>query len=287
MTEERNIRHWLLIARRGEGKSTFAAAMSPEYLVADLDGRWTEQREVKDKSRIISQSDPLEVVNEMEKLRPQLSPYVRTLIYDSGTAVLDFIQSRGRLQEAAVQASGGKYNGDNVNRMKADTMRLLSTAALRWHCDVLWIFHIEDGKYQGKDKERVTISNVELDRLKKSLNGVLTIVRDPNGRRGIRIEWSRYNNSIASGQIIWDMHGMWKGVPEKLDDFLANYMGNEGYNGNVYSDQWLMQFLGSKGVTFKDTFDMYQKLDIKETPAWYNRNAWAALIKKALPEPTK
>jgi hypothetical protein len=287
MTDERNIRHWLLIARRGEGKSTFAAAMSPEYLVADLDGRWTEQKEVKDKSRIISQSDPLEVVNDMERLRPQLSPYVRTLIYDSGTAVLDFIQSRGRLQEAAVQASGGKYNGDNVNRMKADTMRLLSTAALRWHCDVLWIFHIEDGKYQGKDKERVTISNVELDRLKKSLNGVLTIVRDPNGRRGIRIEWSRYNNSIASGQIIWDMDGMWKGVPEKLDDFLASYMGNEGYNGNVYSDQWLMQFLGSKGVTFKDTFDMYQKLDIKETPAWYNRNAWATLIKKALPEPTK
>jgi hypothetical protein len=287
MTEERNIRHWLLIARRGEGKSTFAAAMSPEYLVADLDGRWTEQREVKDKSRIISQSDPLEVVNEMERLRPQLSPYVRTLIYDSGTAVLDFIQSRGRLQEAAVQASGGKYNGDNVNRMKADTMRLLSTAALRWHCDVLWIFHIEDGKYQGKDKERVTISNVELDRLKKSLNGVLTIVRDPNGRRGIRVEWSRYNNSIASGQIIWDTEGMWKGVPEKLDDFLAHYLGSEGYNGNVYSDQWLMQFLGSKGVTFKDTFDMYQQLDIKETPAWYDRNGWATLVKKALPEPTK
>jgi hypothetical protein len=278
--DERLPRHWMLFARRGDGKSTFGAAMSPEYLVNDFDGRWTEQeRNMPGKSHIIDKSDPLEVVAEMEKQRPQLAGYVKTIIYDSGTAVLDFIQARGRLEEGQ-----GKKNADRVNLLKADTMRILRLAALRWHCDVLWIFHIEDGKHKGEAKERVTISNVELERMKANLNAVLTIVKDTNGRRGIRIEWSRYNNNIAAGQIIWDTEGMWKGVPEKLDTFLSGFLGNEGYNGNFYNDEWLLSYLGTKGVTFKDTFEMYKTLDIRETPAWFDRAGWARIIERALPK---
>ena len=280
--DERNPRHWLLIARRGEGKSTFAASLSPEYLVCDFDGRWVEQK--KTGSHIISRSDALEAVNEMEKMRAQLAGYVKTVVFDSGTAVLDFIQARGRLQEEAAKNSGGKYNGDNVNKLKADTMRVLRLAALKWHVDVLWIFHIEDGMKGGKDKERVTISNVEMERMKANLNAVLTIVKDAKGKRGIRIEWSRYNNNIAAGQIIWDDQGMWKGVPEKLDVFLQGFLGNEGYNGNSYSDEWLFSYLAGKGVTFADLHEMYHKLDIKEAPAWFDRAGWGRIIEKAAPK---
>jgi hypothetical protein len=283
--EERIPRHWMLFARRGDGKSTFGAAMSPEYLVNDFDGRWVEQKEaMAGKSHIIDKSDPLEVVAEMEKMRAQLTGYVKTILFDSGTAVLDFIQSRGRLQEEAARAAGGKFNADNVNRLKADTMRVLRLAALKWHCDVLWIFHIEDGKHKGEAKERVTISNVELERMKANLNAVLTIVKDNTGRRGIRVEWSRYNNNVAAGQIIWDTAGMWKGVPEKLDVFLSNFLGGEGYNGNAYSDQWLHSYLESKGIKFADTFEMYTKLDIKDTPLWFDRSGWAKIIEKAMPK---
>jgi hypothetical protein len=140
MNEDRNPRHWLLIARRGEGKSTFDAAMNPEYLTADLDGRWIEQKDVKTQSHVINKSDPLDVVAEMDKLRPHLFGTIGTVIYDSGTAVLDYIQAKGRLLERQAEENGKKYNGDKINLLKADTLRVLRLAALKWHCDVLWVF---------------------------------------------------------------------------------------------------------------------------------------------------
>lgn len=283
---ERNPRHWLLIAERDAGKSKFGSAMSPEYLVCDFDGRWKEQiKGAGGKSYIIAENNPLKVVDEMKKMYPQIHNYVNTIIFDSGTAVLDFIQARGRLMEAEATENKQKFNLDNINRQKADTMRLLRLSALQWHCDVLWIFHTEKRQKSGQDKVRTTISKLEMDVMKQSLNAILTIVRNEQGMRGIRVEWCRFNNSIAAGQIVWDLDGMWKGVPEKLDVFLASFMGSEGYQGKAYSDEWLAEYLKGKGVTFKDTFEMYQKLDIKDTPLWFDRNSWGAIIKRALPAP--
>ena len=283
---KRNPRRWLVIAEREAGKSTFATALSPEYLVCDFDGRWQEQvRSAGGKSYIIAENDPLKVIGEMKKMYPQIHNYVNTIIYDSGTAVLDFIQSKGRLMADAAAADNKKFNLNDIHRQKADTMRLLRLAALQWHCDVLWIFHTEKRKESGQDKIRTTISKTELEAMKQSLNAILTIVRNEQGMRGIRIEWCRFNNSIAAGQVVWDLEGMWKGVPDKLDIFLANFMGKEGYQGKVYSDAWLMEYLKGKGVTFADTFEMYQKLDIKETPLWFDRAGWGTILKRALPAP--
>jgi hypothetical protein len=281
-------RHWLLIAPRGEGKSTFAAQLSPEYLVADLDGRWAEQhKNAAGKSHIITESDPLKLADEMKKLRPQIGGYVQTIIFDSGTAVMDYLQSKGRLMEAAARERKEKFNLNDLHKLKADTMRVLRFAALQWHCDVCWIFHTETSMESGKEKVRTTISNTELERMKANLNAVLTIVKDKTGMRGIRIEWSRFNNGIAAGQTVWDTQGMWKGVPERLDLFLQSFIGNEGYNGNAYNGDWLMKFLDGKGVKFADMQDMYMKLDIREEPVWFDRAGWTAIIRKALPEPTK
>jgi hypothetical protein len=287
MTEERLPRQWLLIARRNEGKSTFAAAMDPEHLVLDLDGRWDEQKGRTKKSYKITNSEPLRIVEEMEKMRPQLGTYVKTIVVDSGTAVLDYISSRGRLMEADAVSNKKKYNKNDDHLLKADTMRLLRFALLKWKCDYLWIFHIEDGKLNGADRERTTIPKTELERMKANLNAVMTIVKDKNGTRGIRIEWSRYNDNIAAGQIVWDTEGLWKGVPERLDDFLQSFMGNEGYNGGAYSGEWLLKFLDGKGVKFTDVHEMYVRLDVRDEPAWFDRNGWGAFVKKALPEPTK
>ena len=284
---ERNPRHWLLFAEREAGKSKFASTLSPEYLVCDFDGRWAEQKDVKTKSHVIRESDPLKVIDEMKKLYPQLHTYVNTIIMDSGTAVLDFQQSRGRLLDTQAREEKRKFNLNDVHRNKADTMRVLRLAALQWHCDVLWIFHTEKRMESGREKIRTTISATEMDAMKQNLNAILTIVRDSKGMRGIRIEWCRFNNNIAAGQVIWDTEGMWKCVAERLDVFLAGFMGTEGYNGGSYSDDWLLKYLDGKGVKFADTFEMYQKLDIKDTPAWFDRAGWGALIKKALPEPEK
>jgi hypothetical protein len=283
---ERYPRHWLLIAERDAGKSKFGAAMAPEYLVCDFDGRWKEQEKTAGgRSYRITESDALKVIAEMKKLYPQIHQYVKTIIYDSGTAVLDFIQAKGRLMDAEAKENKTKFNTDDINRQKADTMRALRLAALQWHCDVLWIFHIENRQKAGQDKVRTTISKIEMEVMKQSLNAVLSIVRNPQGMRGIRIDWCRFHENAAAGQVVWDLDGMWKNVPEKLDVFLASYTGTEGYKGLAYSDEWLMKYLAEKGVTYADAFEMYKKLDIKDTPAWFDRNSWGAIIKRALPAP--
>jgi hypothetical protein len=285
--EDRIPRQWLIIAPREAGKSTFCAQMSPEYLVADLDGRWKEQEKTAaGKSYRITESEPLAIVREMDKLYPNIGSYVKTIIIDSGTAVLDYLGSKGRLLEAEARASNKKFNMNDVHRMKADTMRLLRFAVLRWHVDYAWIFHTENRMESGKEKVRTTISNTELEAMKANLNAILTIVTDKNGMRGIRVEWSR-SSKAAAGQVIWDLDGMWRNVPERLDVFLQNFTGNEQYNGNVYSDKWLMKYLAEKGVNFLDMHELYHKLDIKEELYWFDRRGWGELIKKALPEPAK
>jgi hypothetical protein len=276
-------RQWLLIARHNAGKSTFAAAMNPEYLTLDMDGRWAEQ-DLTEQSHLVTDTDPLKIIDRMEVLRGKLMGKVGTVVIDSGTGVLDYIQSKGRLMEAAAKESQQKFNKDNVNRMKADTMRVLRLAALRWKCDVLWIFHIEDGKHEGKDKERTTISATEMERMKQNLNAILTIVQDGKGKRGIRIEWCRYNNNVAAGQIIWDELGHWRGVPDKVADFCENFRGTEGYNGKQYSSPWLMDFLKVKGVEYPNVDEMKKALSLDSEPAWFDRNAWGVYIEKALPK---
>ena len=86
--------------------------MYPEYLVCDLDGRWKEQ-ERNGKSPHHRKSDPLKWSTRWRS-SARSSPYVKTIIFDSGTAVLDFIQSKGRLEEAPGEQQ--KYNIDKVNR---------------------------------------------------------------------------------------------------------------------------------------------------------------------------
>jgi hypothetical protein len=278
-------RHWLLIAERNAGKSVFASQLSPEYLVCDLDGRWSEQKEVAGQSHVIAESDPLKMVAKMEALRVKLQGKVGTVIYDSGTAVMDLLQSKGRLMEADAREQKQKFNLNDVHRLKADTMRVMRLAALKWHCDVCWIFHVEDSMESGNRKKRTTISTMEMERMKANLNAVLTIVRDEKTqRRGIRIEWSRYNENIAAGQVVWDAEGRWLNVPERLDVFLQNFMGPEGYNGNMYSLPWLHGFLESKGVKFESTEEMAQALEISEPPLWFDRNSWSQYITKALPK---
>ncbi|HMN10994.1 MAG TPA: ATP-binding protein, partial [Bellilinea sp.] len=93
--------HILLIGRMGSGKSTLASQMAPEYLVLNFDGRWVEQNpNVSGKYHLISNADPIVVVNEMEKKRPGLASVVQSVIVDSGTQILDYVQSYDRLKNA-------------------------------------------------------------------------------------------------------------------------------------------------------------------------------------------
>jgi hypothetical protein len=267
------LNHWLLIGRMGSGKSTLASQMTPEYAVLDFDGRWVEQRDnVLGTYHIIQNDNAIRVIQQMEALRPTLKGKVGTVIVDSGTALLDYEQSLDRLK-------GEKAN--DAFRRKADLMRVLSGAILRWQCNSVWIFHIEDSMINGQHKVRQTLPNTELERLKKSLNAVLEVFADEKARkRGVKITWCRHNDNAAAGQIIWDVEGKWVGMPERISLFLRSFSGNEGYNGNAYSLKWLWSFLALKGKEFADLNDMRNQLGIDEIPAWFDRNAWGEFIRR-------
>ncbi len=275
--------HWAIISKAGDGKSTFISKMSAEYLVVDLDARWDEQnRNTLGKSHVIRKHETLEIIDEMERLS-KTDHNIRTVAFDSGTAILDYVQSRGRLQSDAAAQKGTKFNLDHVHRAKADTMRVLRLAALKFHANVVWVFHLEDGMKSGAKQVRTTIPKTELERLKSNLNAILTIVTDERtGMRGIRVEWCRYNGGVAQGSVIWDVNGMWQGAPERIHEFIREYKGTEGYNGNSYSSLWLLEFLKSKQVVFSGVEEMKATLAIEVEPKWYDRNAWGAFIEKAL-----
>ena len=282
MTGFINADHWALIARAGDGKSTFAAQMSPEYLVADLDGRWDEQEaNLLGVAHVIRESEVLPLIARMEALAKS-APNIKTVIFDSGTAILDYIQSKGRLQEEEATAKKQKFNLNDVHKTKADTMRVLRMAALKFHCNVLWIFHLEDGKMSGKDHVRTTIPVTEMERLKSNLNAIMTIVKDKQGMRGVRIEWCRYNNNVASGQIVWDTDGLWRGVPARVHSFIRGFTGKEGYSGNAYNTKYIMTYLAGKEVNFLNVAEMKTKLGIEVEPMWWDKAAWLAYVEKAM-----
>lgn len=263
----------------GDGKSTFGAQMSPQYLVLNFDGRWQEQVDTAaGKSHIINTGDVLDAVNQMEQLLPALKDKTGTVIVDSGTTFLDGVIARGALEEARAKAAGKSFNMNQVMRQKADTMRVLRAAIMKYQCNSLWIFHLEDSALSGQKKVRTTIPAAELERLKINLNAILTIVKGNTGMRGIKVEWCRYNNDVAKGQVVWDFDGMWVGVPAKLKTFLEEYHGDEGYNGNVYSYDWLVGMLEDKGV--KITVEELKKKYGAE-PLWFDRNAYGRILKAA------
>lgn len=273
--------HWCLVSRYGEGKSTFAAQMSPEFLVLDYDGRWEEQIEgATGKSHLISTNDVLESIKEMDRRMPDLKGKVGTVVVDSGTSVIDYIESAGRLADAIARKQGQKFNLNDVHKEKADSMRVLKGAIQRYQCSSLWIFHLEDGLVNGKPFVRSTISKTELERLKSGLNAVLSIQRNGE-KRGIKVEWCRYNSGVAAGQVIWDEQGFWQGVPQKLSVFLRRFKGDEGYNGKAYSAEWLKAYLAAKGITFGSVVEMADAMNIKQWPAFWDRRAWGEIIERA------
>ncbi|HMN14963.1 MAG TPA: hypothetical protein PKD55_21815, partial [Bellilinea sp.] len=176
--------------------------------------------------------------------------------------------------------AGDKKWMNEAFKRKADTMRVLAGAVMRWNCSTCWIFHIEDSMQGGKAQIRQTIPNAELERLKKSLNVILEVFQDKKGR-AVKIVWTRYNDNKAEGQIIRDTEGMWKGVLPKVSEFIREFTGTEGYNGNAYSKEWLYTFLQSKGKEYKSIEHMVKELGLEQEPRWFDRNAWGEIIKKA------
>ncbi len=270
--------HFCLIGFPNAGKSTFAKAMKPNYLVFDLDNRWGDQ-EVADKTTLIPGGSALE----MQALVSQVkNRKFGTVIFDSVTPLLSGIIAQGQLE--AYETGSSKGIAQN-HKIKAATMRVLRQMVVPFHADTLWIFHLNESGLSGNTTIKMSITASELERLKLALTAVLVVVQDKSGRRGVRIDWTRYNDNVAKDAIIWDTPGQyWAGVPRMVGEFVRGYQGTENYTGTAYSLTWLKDYLASKGKEYKTTAELTKALQIDALPVWWDRNGWGELVKRGLGE---
>lgn len=209
-------RLWAAYGPAAVGKSRFAAQMRTPALIVDADGRFTEQldfaagtiyRMGKDHSLNV---DPDAIAR---KLREELpGSGVLTVVIDSLTAIL-----RPIINEALADIEAGRAkNKVAAFKDKALAMSLLQDAVSVSGADTLWIWHTHESRDAGaKLVEKASIPEVELVRLRRSLNVILRMDVEEDGRRSIKVDWARNGNS---GIKLYDDTGSWIGMPEKLEE---------------------------------------------------------------------
>ncbi len=217
-------RLWELRGYPGGGKSTFAAQMRAPILPIDADGRFSEVLHLVDGDAYQLSDEPADHTN-VRRIADLLEANmvgsdVATVVLDSLTTII------APLVTKAIQANDA---GENRNRVaafkeKALAMRLLQDSLTRYGTDVLWIYHIHDGRdSKGNAVTRSTISETELARLMRSVNLKLEIVM-AEGRRGVKVVWARRGRS---GMVLWDDTGCWRGMPDKIEQAVYDGLTEE------------------------------------------------------------
>jgi hypothetical protein len=211
-------RRWALKGRYGDGKSTFILAMQQPALIVDADGR---RHELKGGELYELSEEPADnrLVERIQDLLDRNMPGsgIKTIAIDSITSLIGSSIARAMLDNAADR----NKNKNQAWVDKAEKMRLLQDSVTAHGTHVLWVWHLEDAQLNGQTHIRETLPETERERLFRSLNASLRIVREKD-RRGILVEWSREG---PSGMVIWDEQGHWKGVPERIEAALYGQGG--------------------------------------------------------------
>ncbi len=203
-------RRWALKGYYGDGKSSFILAMKQPTLMIDADGR---RHELRSGELYELSADPADhrSVERIQDLLDENMPGsdIRTIAIDSVTSLIGAAISRAMLDNM----NDRHRNKNQAWVDKAERMRLLQDAVTAHGTDVVWIWHLEDGQLNGQAQTRETLPETERERLFRSLNATLRVVREGE-RRGVLVEWSREG---PSGMVVWDEKGMWAGVPERVE----------------------------------------------------------------------
>ena len=177
-------RLWGLVGFPGSGKSTFAVRMRAPMLAIDADHRFSEVLAIAGGDVYQLSDTPADNVNP-ERIAAALRANmpgadVRTVIVDSLTAIMAPLVTGAILDNDA----GRQKNKMGSFKAKALAIRLLQDSIGAWGTDILWIYHLQQGRdAQANEVTTTTISRTELARLSRSLNLGLCIVED-GARRG-------------------------------------------------------------------------------------------------------
>jgi hypothetical protein len=206
-------RLWALAGYPDDGKSTFATQMAAPLLPIDADHRFDQvmhlvQGEVYEFGPPADHVMVGRILNRLHQEMPDEGE-IGTIIVDSLTEIVGPLVAKA----VADNAAGLNKNKAAAFMDKALAMRQLQSAVTRWGTDVLWIYHLQDGRdSRAQAVVTTSIPQLELARLTRSLNAKLRIVRDGR-KRGIFVEWSRGRD----GMTLWDESGCWHEMPERLE----------------------------------------------------------------------
>jgi hypothetical protein len=192
-------------------------ALDEPVLVIDSDHRIVEVLQGVEGKEVFTLSDnPLDHAD-IERICEILHSEVKScnaksIFLDSLTTLIGPMVNR-----ATLDAESGRFKNRSLAfKRKAILMKMLQDTLTQTGRDIFYLWHLEEGVFSGNDQVNHTVPETERKRLLRSLNALLCVV-DADGRRGIRIDWSK---SGVSGQTIWDDEGYWKGVPEKIEKAL-------------------------------------------------------------------
>jgi hypothetical protein len=240
----RSPRHWALVAPALFGKSTFAAKMALPNAFMDMDHRIsTVAHHAKDINAIYTIDIPPEKLNDIRAIGAEIADSImeshrmrnpiKTVTVDSLTALIEPLVTGAMLSNAAKENT----NQSAAFRDKALVMRYLQDAISRFGTDVLWIWHKEDGTFNGQASERQTLTETERKRLFRNLDAVLTGVIDKNGRRGLEVENLRPSRDQKVTTVLWDDSGTWEGMPERIDEFLRPVAQAKGVTPTAFASR--------------------------------------------------
>jgi hypothetical protein len=209
-------RLWALVGFPGCGKSTFAAQLRGPLLVVDADHRFDEvARLVQGDTYQLSEAPADNVLVERIDacLRENMpAADVRTIVIDSLTAIMAPLVTKAMLDNSA----GRNRNRSAAFLDKALALRLLQDVIGMWGSDVLYIYHLQEGRNEkGEAQTTPTVSRTELARLQRSINLQLRMAQAADGKRGVLVDWARRGRSAMT---LVDDTGCWKGMPERIEE---------------------------------------------------------------------
>lgn len=284
-------RLWALAGYPNDGKSTFAARMLTPLLPIDADHRFDQVMHLVqgDVYEFGPPADHVMVGRIVSRLHQEMPDEgeIGTIVIDSLTEIIGPLIAKA----VADNAAGLNKNKAAAFMDKALAMRQLQSAVTRWGSDVLWIYHLQDGRdARASAVVTTSIPQLELARLTRSLNAKLRIVR--NGpKRGIFVEWSRGRD----GMTLWDDSGCWHEMPEKIESAMYDGLSPEDIQAKSLPTSFAslteaLRWAVSQGAYPTETaarqvYDQLKQEHAPKTPAdmW---DLWIpAVVERIHPEP--